>query len=128
MAPSGTTSSSAYIYMATVLFRCAVQAHFSLPLPDSSPPTLRMCLMCHTKVDTLGTHWPSPSNIKSCIFLLKHRRIMPKKIRAVLHRADFSTRLEPQLRDPIPSTGNTGLRASSGPVGSWYGGTARTLR
>ena len=76
----------------------------------ASPTTLRLCPVCHTQVDTLRTHWLSTCPTSRSAFTRRHTSLN-HAIRAALHRAGYSTTLEPQLLDPTPETGNAGLRA-----------------
>ena len=96
--------------MAPATFRFAIRAYLGLPLPGCSPPTLRMCPVCHAQVDTIGTHWLSTCPTSRAAFTRRHTALN-HTVRAAFHRAGYSTTLEPQLFDPTPETGNVGLWA-----------------
>ena len=61
--------------MAPATFRFAIRAYLGLPSPGCSPPTLRMCPVCHTQVDTIGTHWPSTCPTSRTAFTRRQKTV-----------------------------------------------------
>lgn len=47
------------LQLARATFCYALRAYLGLSLPGFSPASLRLCPVCYTQVDTLGTHWLS---------------------------------------------------------------------
>lgn len=102
-------SSQAGYRMTSATFRYTLCAYLGLPQPGCFLPDIRSCPACHMQTDALGTHWVSTfSTFRSA--LTRWHASRNRTTQVALHRAGYSTTVEPRLLDPILDTGNAGLR------------------